>query len=305
MSTALALNNIDLWNNENKLSEIRRMVSPSAPLTDLEFSFLVELGKATQLNPFMKEIWVVKYRRRNRDTGKYEDQPAQIFIGRDGYRKAAQRQRDYEYHQVNAVYSKDEFKIVNNEIHHNYGFANRGELLGAYCIVKRKGSSKYTYVMVTMEEYNLKQGLWKDKPETMIKKVAEAQAVRQAFQEVLAGTYSDAELPQEEEPGFKIVSGNSQTEKLNNLLNDNVVDAETVPSKPAFVEGSHDVMANEEQIKEINYLIDQKQLSEERIKKAYSLYKITELTQLTDAQARRFIFQLGKVYQWSKKRTSI
>ena len=298
MSTALSLvvnNSIDMWSNPEKLKEIRRLVSPSTPLSDLEFSFLVELGRATQLNPFMKEIWAVKYRRKNRDTGRYEDQPAQIFIGRDGYRKTAQRQPDYEYHQVNAVYSKDEFRIVNDQIQHNYGFANRGELLGAYCIVKRKSSSKYTYVMVTMNEYDLRQGLWKDKPETMIKKVAEAQAVRQAFQEVLAGTYSDAELPHhEEEANFKIVEGNTQTEKLNQLLNDNVVDAE-VQERPTFVEGSNEIMASEEQIKEINYLIDQKQLNEERVKKAYSLYKITELTQLTDAQARRFIFQLGKV----------
>jgi phage recombination protein Bet len=297
MSTALSLvvnNTIDMWSNPEKLKEIRRLVSPSTPLSDLEFSFLVELGRATQLNPFMKEIWAVKYRRKNRDTGRYEDQPAQIFIGRDGYRKTAQRQPDYEYHQVNAVYSKDEFKIVNDQIQHNYGFANRGELLGAYCIVKRKSSSKYTYVMVTMNEYDLHQGLWKDKPETMIKKVAEAQGVRQAFQEVLAGTYSDAELPDAVQPEFKIVSGDTQTEKLNQLLNENVIDAE-VQERPAFVQGSNDVMATEEQIKEINYLIDQKQLSEERLKKAFSLYKITELEQLTDSQARKFIFQLGKV----------
>ena len=47
-----------------------------------------------------------------------------------------------------------------------------------------------------MEEYSLPQSLWKSKPETMIKKVAEAQALRQSFQEVFAGTYSYAEIPQ-------------------------------------------------------------------------------------------------------------
>ncbi len=288
MSNVIALNTqIDIWTNESKLKEIRKLVSPSAPLTDIEFSFMVELGRATQLNPFMREIWAVKYK---------NGSPASIFIGRDGYRKAAQRQKDYEYHQVNAVYSKDEFRIVNDEIQHSFGFSNRGELVGAYCIVKRKSSSKYTYVMVTMEEYSLPQSLWKSKPETMIKKVAEAQALRQGFQEVLAGTYSDAELPQEEKASFHIV-GNTQTEKLNNLLNESVVDAETgevIEHKKTFVEGNNNILASDEQIKEIEYLFDQKQLSEERIAKAFGLYKVEKLDQLTDAQARKFIFQCGQ-----------
>ncbi len=291
MSTALALNNsLDIWSNEAKLKEIRKMVSPSTPLTDIEFSYLVELGRATQLNPFMREIWAVKYK---------QGVPASIFIGRDGYRKAAQRQRDYEYHQVNAVYSKDEFNIVNDEIQHNYGFSNRGELIGAYCIVKRKSSSKYTYVMATMKEYDGKQSLWNNKPETMIKKVAEAQALRQSFQEVLAGTYSDAEMPQDEKPSFHIVKGDTQTEKLNNLLDENIVDAETGeivdPPKKAFVSGSNDILASNEQIEEIVYLMEEKNLSQERMKKAFDLYEIETLNQLTDAKARNFIFQLEKI----------
>jgi len=292
MNNVIALNNttIDMWSNESKLAEIRKLVSPTAPLTDIEFSFMVELGRATQLNPFMREIWAVKYK---------NGVPASIFIGRDGYRKAAQRQKDYEYHQVNAVYSKDEFRIANDEIQHNYGFSNRGDLVGAYCIVKRKSSSKYTYVMVTMEEYSLPQSLWKSKPETMIKKVAEAQALRQSFQEVLAGTYSDAEIPQEEKPSFHIVKGNTQTEKLNNLLNESVVDESTgeviEPPKPAFVEGSNDISASDEQLKEIQYLINQKKLSQERVKKAFAIYEIEKLEQLTDANARKFIFNLEKI----------
>jgi len=293
MSTALTLNintTIDIWSNETKLQEIRKMVSPTAPLTDLEFGFLVELGKATQLNPFMREIWAVKYK---------SGLPAQIFIGRDGYRKAAQRQHDYEYHQVNAVYSNDKFQIVDDVIHHTYGFSKRGDLLGAYCIVKRKSSEKPTYVMATMEEYDANQSLWKTKPETMIKKVAEAQALRQAFQEVLAGTYSDAELPPpQEKPSFHIVQGNTQTDKLNNLLDENIVDAETgevIENKPVFVEGNPNIQISEEQIKEINYLIEQKELSSERVNKAYGLYGIETLDQLTDAQARKFIFQLEKI----------
>jgi len=210
MNTALAINNsLDMWNCEKKLQEIRKIVCQT-PLTDVEFSCLVELGRATQLNPFMREIWAVKYK---------QGVAASIFIGRDGYRKAAQRHRDYEYHQVNAVYSKDEFKIINDGIEHSYGFSNRGELIGAYCIVKRKSASRYTYSMVTMKEYDSNQSLWKAKPETMIKKVAEAQALRQSFQDLLGGTYSDSELHQEEQKGLRVIEGNTQTERLKSVIN--------------------------------------------------------------------------------------
>lgn len=290
MSTALAINpTMDMWNNPEKLKEIRRMVSPSTPLSDMEFSFLVELGRATQLNPFMKEIWAVKYRRKNRDTGKYEDQPAQIFIGRDGYRKTAQRQPDYEYHQVNAVYSKDDFKISNDEIQHNYGFSNRGDLLGAYCIVKRRSSRKYTYVMVTMSEYNLCQGLWKDKPETMIKKVAEAQAVRQAFQEVLAGTYSDAEIMQEERTNVLPIHGNTQTERLKNVIN---ADTGEVIEQEQFIDDSPVTQGH---VDEIGYLLQEKGFSEDRITKALEWYHVSSIEELTISQANDFVLQLRKI----------
>lgn len=291
MSTALAqLNtNNDIWNDESKLKEIRRMASPSAPLTDMEFSFMVELGRATQLNPFRREIWAVKYK---------QGVPAQIFIGRDGYVLGAQRQPDYEYHQVNSVYSNDEFYMDESGIKHKAKLIDRGALIGAYCIVKRKNASKPTYSVVTMEEYNTNQSLWKTKPETMLKKVAEAQGVRQSFKEVFRGTYSDAELPQEEKPSFHIVQGNTQTEKLNNLLDENIVDAETgevIENKKTFVPGSNDILVSEEQIDMINKLMDEKGFSEERREKALDYYKVKFYSDLTDAQARKFIFQLEKI----------
>jgi phage recombination protein Bet len=281
---------IDMWNDDKKLEEIRRMVSPSAPLTDLEFSFLIQLGKATQLNPFMREIWVVKYSSKA---------AAQIFIGRDGYRIAASRHPMYLRHQVEAVYSKDEFKVMNSDIIHSFGLADRGELISAYCKVYLKGQLGYSYVYVTMKEYGLNQSLWKEKPETMIKKVAEAQALRQAFPEFFAGTYSDVELPEQEKPTLKIIGGNTQTEKLNRLLNNQSVDMETgeVIEKTEQINsaGNPDIQASEAQVQRIKSLLKETDLSRERIEKAFSHYEIEQLEQLNDAQARKFIFQLERV----------
>lgn len=261
---------LNMWENDKQLLEVRKIVCDK-PLSDMEFGLLVQLGKGTGLNPFLKEIWAIKYS---------PSTPAQIFIGRDGYRKAAQRQPDYEYHQVNAVYSKDEFRITNDEILHNYGFSNRGELIGAYCIVKRKSSCRPTYVMVSMTEYHQNQGVWKSKPETMIKKVAEAQALRQSFQEALAGTYLEEELPLK--PHMNNVrqltplnsEGNTQTERLKNLLS-------TTP--------------NTYEHNELSQLIASVGLSEERLNKALAHYNVSSLDDLSGEQRQDFTNNLKKI----------
>ena len=170
------------WKNTQTLTEIKKICSQT-PLSDVEFSCFVALGKSTGLNPFLREMWAVKY----------GNSAAQIFVGRDGYRKAAQKNPQYDYHQSEAVYSNDDFKVCNGEINHSYGMQDRGELIGAYCIVKRHGSSRPIYTYVALKEYDTKQSVWKTKPATMIKKVAEAQGLRAAFQEQLGGTYAEEE----------------------------------------------------------------------------------------------------------------
>lgn len=180
-----------IWESETDLAQIKEIYGKG--LSAGEFNTLVQMGRATGLNPFLREIWAVKY----------GSSAANIFIGRDGYRKSAQRHPLYDYHMSDAVYSEDEFYVVDGEIKHKYNLKNRGQLLGAYCIVKRKGSSRPSYVFVELAEYSTGQSLWKKagaekgKPATMIKKVAEAQGLKSAFQELFAGTYSEYEQYEE------------------------------------------------------------------------------------------------------------
>jgi phage recombination protein Bet len=290
MSTALAqLNNsMTMWEDASKLNEIRKLFAPK--LTDLEFQFFAGMGKATNLNPFLREIWSVKYQ---------DSAPAQVFIGRDGYRKAAQAHSEYDYHQCDAVYENDVFEVHNGDVKHSYTLTNRGALVGAYCVAKRHKSSRPIYVFAELKEYSTGKSLWNSstgKPATMIKKVAESQCLRACFQDLLGGTYSDAEMPQEEKRNLRII-GDTQTDKLNNLLNDNVVDMETgeVVESKLFEQGNSEIKATDEQIEDISCLLHEKQLSQERLSKAFELYGISELEQLSDADARKFIFQLEKI----------
>jgi phage recombination protein Bet len=282
MNNIIALNTKDsLWYDQNQLKEIRQMAS-SSPLTEMEFKALVGIGRATGLNPFRKELWAVKYN---------ASQPAQIFIGLNGYRIGARRHPDYEYHQVDAVYSDDKFERVGGEIVHRAGFSNRGKLVGAYCVVKLKSSSKPTYVTVTMDEYNQNQSLWKTKPETMIKKVAECQGLRQAFPEIFSGTYSDAEMPpvpMQPKP-LEVIQGETQTEKLKSILKQQSEENESIAIETIEVDDSLSP------IERIEVLLKEKEFTEERIEKALAYYGVDSLEELDEAKALSFLAQLEKV----------
>lgn len=266
--------NIAMWEDKAKLAEIRNIYAKNA--TDTEFAMLVGIGKATGLNPFLREIWLVKY----------GNSAAQIFIGRDGYRIAAQRQPDYDYHIVDAVYSNDKFALVDGEIRHQYEVIDRGHMLGAYCYVKKRSSSKAMYVFVEAGEYDLKQGLWKTKPATMLKKVAEAQAIRMAFQSTFAGTYAEEELP-----ANKSRPPEAQ-EKPKALTDDNVMDVEP--------------MIDSQQVTIIDDLIIAHDISFERIEKGLnSYYRKSSIADLTHAEADKFITQLRKIVQHEQSKKNV
>jgi phage recombination protein Bet len=275
MGNVIALNTRqDMWHDKTQLDEIRRMVS-ATQLSEVEFKTFVSIGRATGLNPFMKELWAVKYSAK---------QPAQIFIGLNGYRLGATRHPDYEYHSANSIYSNDEFFMVEDGIKHKAKIIDRGNLIGAYCIVKRKNSTRYSYVVVTMKEYNQEQSLWKSKPETMIKKVAECQGLRQAFPEIFNGTYVDAEMPSSQQVS-KEIEGNTKTEKLLNILKQREsIDAET-----------GEVIEHETSMQRINQLMEEINLPTDRIEKAFAHYEISALHEMNESQQESFLNYLEKM----------
>lgn len=216
-----------IWQEQNALTEIKKIYGKD--LSEGEFTTLCQIGQATGLNPFLREIWAVKY----------GNNPASIFIGRDGYRKAAQRDPEYDYHLLDAVYQNDEFTIENGEVKHAYSVKDRGELVGAYCTVKRRSATKPIFTFIDFKEYylgnkdeegkvkkkydrfkkqyvDMNETIWDTKPATMVKKVAEAQGLRMAFQSMFAGTYAEDEQWEErsEIKEVEVESTNSETAKL-------------------------------------------------------------------------------------------
>jgi phage recombination protein Bet len=314
-STSTSLN---IWESEANLAQIKQIFAPK--LSQLEFTIFVEMGKATQLNPFLREMWAIKYS---------EKEAPQIFIGRDGYRKGAQRHPSYDWHITEGIYSNDNFTVKNGEINHSFGMANRGTLLGAYCIVKRKDSSRAIHNIVELKEYNTGKSVWSGKPCTMIKKVAEAQALKSAFQDLFGGTYSEYEQFEnndinviEVEPANKAASKVSellQKKGLNNdsesnkdviessiVLEDSSIEAQTVTcDEPETVgetrkqktkpfDKDDEKPITDELMDEISGWLHEKPLDADRMDKAMRYFEVENIEQMTIGKAKRFIELIQK-----------
>jgi phage recombination protein Bet len=272
-----------LW--EDKKEIIRETFAPN--LTTLEFDWFMQMGISLELNPFLREIWAVKY-----DKSK----PAQIFIGRDGYRRVIGRNPAYINHFVEALCSNDEFEILDidtGKFRHKFDFKNRGKIVGAYCFVYMKGSTRPYYVRVDFTEYDLNQGLWKSKRETMIKKVAESQCIRMACPN-LNGTYSDEERWFDED-GKELRQVSSRAEFLNQHLGltpiepDEVV-IETVTEQESSIahifEGEMMRASTLHELKEIGVKIGVSDVTQEEKQHLQEVYRV-EKNRIVEEQAER------------------
>ena len=146
--------------------------------TDSEFKLFCYTANLYSLNPLKKEIWAVKY----------GYSPANIMVGRDGYLTIAHKSGQFngmktEY--FSSKFDKELDKIKTHEQRANDSYAE--------CTVYRKDMEHPITVRAYYKEYfNEKSPVWKDKPITMICKVAESQALRKAFN--VSGVYDPDEF---------------------------------------------------------------------------------------------------------------
>ena len=140
------------------------------------------------LDPLLKQIYIIPYRQKD-STGKYVTVP-QIVVGRDGLLAIAHKTKtkdgeiafDGMYTTVEKV---DEPLYINGKKIRDWQYK-------ATCEVYRKDMNHPIHVEVWEEEYTTGKHLWATKPRTMIQKVAEAHALRRAFN--VAGIYTEEEL---------------------------------------------------------------------------------------------------------------
>lgn len=239
-------------NDPKQLADLKK--SHCSGASELEFNCFLEMAKALDLNPFLKEIYLIKTN---------ANAPAQIFVSRDGYRTASQRNPEYDYHFTEAIYTNDTFKVTNGIVFHEYQNLVRGDLIGAYCVVKRKNSSREICCTVKLSEYNKGRSNWLSMPEVMIRKVAESSALRMAFASQFNGTYHEYE--QWDEPKKPPVKQSLTAQK-----------------ETPIYEAKKTEMATDDQVSIIVDLIGDTSFSQDRIDKAYKFYGLDESHTIRD-----------------------
>jgi len=159
------------FSNEEKIT-IKETVAKNLdqPQTNIFFYTCQALG----LNPLLNEICAVVYK--DRQTG---GKTMSIQVMRDGFLTIAHRSGKFAGIESGVTMSEDGKTIIN-------GWAK----------VYHKDFEHPVYQEADFSEYNSdKNILWKNKPKTMIKKVAESMALRKAFN--VSGVYAPEEMEKE------------------------------------------------------------------------------------------------------------
>lgn len=152
---------------KEQLALIKATIAKNA--TDDELKLFLYQAKRLQLDPLSKQIYFVKY----------GNNPGSVIIAIDGFRLVAHRTGKLSGIKRGAM------------------FNDQGVLIGGWAEVYRNDWTHPAREEVPLSEY-FKTGnkTWEQMPETMIKKVAEAAALRMAFPSDLSGVYESSEMPE-------------------------------------------------------------------------------------------------------------
>lgn len=135
-------------------------------LTEPEFYLFVEHCKATQLNPFKKEVWAIKAGGR-----------LQVMTGINGFLTIANKHPMFDGMEI--IVDSDEKPTK------------------AICKVYRKDRKYPSEGIALIKEYGKDTPIWKQMPRVMLTKVAKSIALREAFPQELSGLYTQEEMPVE------------------------------------------------------------------------------------------------------------
>jgi len=177
---------------EEKQIVMTQFFPPNA--TQADMVYCMNVAKTFNLNPILKQIFFVSRRTKNEETGQWITK-IEPLAGRDSFLTLAHRTKMFD-----GIESHIEVKEIPSL--ENGEWVMKKELV-AIANVWRKDTQRPFSVEVSYSEYVQKTSngevtkFWKDKPHTMLKKVAESQALRKAFN--ITGLYDESELDNEAE----------------------------------------------------------------------------------------------------------
>jgi len=153
-----------------------------------EMNYCMKVAESLNLNPILKQIWFIP--RRSKNANNQWVNKVEPMAGRDSFLTLGHRSGQFDGIK-SWVEIKEGPSLVNGE------WEMKKDLYGI-AEVRRKDTSETWRVEVKYAEYVQTKAdgtptkFWSGKPETMIKKVAESQVLRKAFN--ISGLYDESEL---------------------------------------------------------------------------------------------------------------
>lgn len=170
------------------------LVSGGGNVTDSEVMMFLSLCKFQHLNPFLKEVHLIKF----------GNSPATMVVGKDVFTKRARRNADFAGKKAGIIVQvKETGEIIERE--GTFYIKDEEKLVGGWAKVYIKGYEAPEYAAVSFDEYAGRKSngelnsQWATKPATMIRKVAVVQALREAFPDDFAGMNTAEEIPEASE----------------------------------------------------------------------------------------------------------
>jgi len=152
-------------------------------VTDAEVLMFLKLCQYQKLNPFLREVYLIKY----------GTSPATMVTGKETFLKRAMKNPKYKGHKTTIT---DDGKVATTEVY------VEGYIVPITVSVDYEEyvGMKDEYVWDAAQRKNVPtgkkvpNGMWATKPKTMLKKVSLVQALREAFPDDFGGLYSQEEI---------------------------------------------------------------------------------------------------------------
>lgn len=150
------------------------------------FAFM-QLCRFHRLNPFLREAYLIKY----------GGDAAQFVIGYQAWTQRAEQDPRYKGFKAGLIFAKPDGTLDRRE---GTFYQNSETLVGGWCEVYLEHRSDPVIIELALHEYiqHTRDGgpnrFWKEKPGTMIRKCAIAQAHREGFPSLFGGLYDQAEV---------------------------------------------------------------------------------------------------------------
>lgn len=164
---------------EKKIVSYLDTFNLSSSLTVEEKKQFIQISVAYNLNPFKREVYCIPYmiNQKNPSTGKWEKvRKLSIITGYEVYIKRAERLGVLDGWNIKIEKADSDIKAI--------------------ITIYRKDWKEPFVHDVLLSEYKEEKKMWKEKPVTMIKKVAIAQGFRMCFPDELGGMpYTSDEMP--------------------------------------------------------------------------------------------------------------